>query len=136
MHAGAGFGKTTLLSQVARGVENTVWLSLDGENAAIAFVDTLSEAVRRHFPEFDFSASGYRPFSEKSNFVSVVTGAFIYSLERTLDNSIKKRIRSIKPFGDNGWAFFARAERKFLNFYGGVHGFAHGRCCKIKAGTS
>jgi len=41
VHAGAGFGKTTLLSQVARGVENAVWLSLDGENAAIAFVDTL-----------------------------------------------------------------------------------------------
>ncbi len=32
IHAGAGYGKTTLLSQIANSVENAVWLYLDGEN--------------------------------------------------------------------------------------------------------
>jgi LuxR family maltose regulon positive regulatory protein len=57
IHAGAGHGKTTLLSQVANSAENVVWLSLDGENDIFTFINTLCEAVKRTFPEFDFSAA-------------------------------------------------------------------------------
>ena len=66
IHAGAGHGKTTLLSQVARSVENAVWLSLDGENDIFTFINTLYEAIKHGFPEFDFSVSEYLPFSKRA----------------------------------------------------------------------
>ncbi len=81
IHAGAGHGKTTLLSQVANSTENVVWLSLDGENDIFTFVNTLCEAIKQTFPEFDFSASEYLPFSEKNNFISMLAGALICSIE-------------------------------------------------------
>jgi ATP/maltotriose-dependent transcriptional regulator MalT len=81
IHAGAGHGKTTLLSQVANSTENVVWLSLDGENDIFTFINTLCEAVKQTFPEFDFSASEYLPFSEKNNFISMLAGALICSIE-------------------------------------------------------
>lgn len=81
IHAGAGHGKTTLLSQVANSVENAVWLSLDGEDDIFTFVNLLCEAVKRSLPEFDFLAEEYLPFSEKDNFISFLAGAFICSLE-------------------------------------------------------
>ena len=46
IHAGAGHGKTTLLSQFANSTEKVVWLSLDGENDIFTFIDTLCEAVK------------------------------------------------------------------------------------------
>ncbi len=81
VHAGAGHGKTTLLSQVANSVESAVWLSLDGENDIFTFINTLCEAVKQTFPEFDFSASEYLPFSGKNNFISMLAGALTCSIE-------------------------------------------------------
>jgi ATP/maltotriose-dependent transcriptional regulator MalT len=63
IHAGAGHGKTTLLSQVASNAKNVVWLSLDGENDIYIFINALCEAVKQTFPEFEFSTSEYLPFS-------------------------------------------------------------------------
>ncbi|HHW47494.1 MAG TPA: hypothetical protein GXX14_02620 [Clostridiaceae bacterium] len=77
IHAGAGYGKTTLLSQIANSAGNSAWLSLDGENDFFTFANTLCEAIKQSFPEFDFSTSEYLPFSEKDNFVSMFAGAFI-----------------------------------------------------------
>ena len=88
IHAGAGHGKTTLLSQVANSAENVVWLSLDGENDIFTFVNTLCEAIKQTFPEFDFSASEYLPFSEKNNFISMLAGALICSIENISTDSI------------------------------------------------
>ncbi|NLK51133.1 MAG: hypothetical protein GX295_01625 [Syntrophomonadaceae bacterium] len=81
IHAGAGFGKTTLLSQIANSAANAVWLSLDGEDDIFTFVNTLCEAIKQTFPELDFSASEYLPFSEKDNFVSMLAGALICGTE-------------------------------------------------------
>ena len=81
IHAGAGYGKTTLLSQIANSAENHVWLSLDGENDIFTFVNTLCEAVKQTFPEFDFAASEYLPFSEKDHFISILAGALICGIE-------------------------------------------------------
>ncbi|MDD4414371.1 MAG: hypothetical protein PHR14_07485 [Oscillospiraceae bacterium] len=81
IHAGAGYGKTTLLSQIANSVENIVWLSLDGENDIFTFINTLCEAVKQTFPEFDFSASEYLPFYERNNFISILAGALIGRIE-------------------------------------------------------
>lgn len=37
--AGAGYGKTTLLSQIARGSEHAVWMSLAGESDVFSLVN-------------------------------------------------------------------------------------------------
>lgn len=81
IHAGAGYGKTTLLAQVANSVEKTVWISLNGENDVLTFVDTLCEAVKQTFPEFDFSASEYLPFLEKKNYIAILAGPLVCSIE-------------------------------------------------------
>jgi LuxR family maltose regulon positive regulatory protein len=88
IHAGAGHGKTTLLSQVANSAGNVVWLSLDGENDIFTFINTLCEAAKQTFPEFDFSASEYLPFSEKNNFISMLAGALICSIENIADDFV------------------------------------------------
>jgi len=81
IHAGAGFGKTTLLSQIANAAVNAAWLSLDRENDIFTFVDSLSEAIKQTFPEFDFSTAEYLPFSEKDNFISMLAGVWICGIE-------------------------------------------------------
>ena len=45
VHAGAGYGKTTLLAQLTRGEAHPIWLSLTGEPDVLAFasLDLLSE---------------------------------------------------------------------------------------------
>ncbi|HBR30726.1 MAG TPA: transcriptional regulator, partial [Clostridiales bacterium] len=55
IHAGAGYGKTTLMSQVANSIKNVVWLSLDSENDVFTFINTICMAIKKVFPEFDFS---------------------------------------------------------------------------------
>jgi len=81
IHAGTGFGKTTLLSQIANRSVYAVWLSLDGEDDIFTFVNSLCEAVKQTFPEFDFSVSEYLPLSEKDNFLSMLAGALICGIE-------------------------------------------------------
>jgi len=88
IHAGAGYGKTTLLAQVAHSTEKSVWLSLDGENDVFTFINTLCMAIKRTFPEFDFSVSEYLPFSEKNNFISMLAGALICSIENIYCNFV------------------------------------------------
>ncbi len=81
IHAGAGYGKTTFLSQVAGGAENVVWLSLEGEDDIFTFVNELCAAIKQTFPEFDFASSEYLPFAEKDDFISMLAGAMICSME-------------------------------------------------------
>ena len=81
IHAGAGYGKTTLLSQAANRAENAVWLSLDGEDNIFTFISTFCEAIKQPFPEFDFAVSEYLPFSEKENFTPMLAGALICGIE-------------------------------------------------------
>lgn len=81
IHAGAGYGKTTLLSQLANSMEGSVWLTLDGESDIFIFLNILSEALRHTFPDYDFSASEYLPFEGKSNFITILANVFISSIE-------------------------------------------------------
>jgi LuxR family maltose regulon positive regulatory protein len=81
IHAGAGYGKTTLLSQIAGGAANAVWLSLDGEDDIFTFVNELCAAVQQTFPAYDFAPSEYLPFAGKDNFISMLAGALICSME-------------------------------------------------------
>jgi LuxR family maltose regulon positive regulatory protein len=81
IHAGAGFGKTTLLAQIANSAPNAVWLSLDGEDDILTFANSLSEAIKQTFLGFDFSPSEYLPFSGKDNFISILAVALICAIE-------------------------------------------------------
>jgi len=88
IHAGAGYGKTTLMSQTANSIANAVWLSLDGEDDLFTFINTLCAAVNQLFPQFDFSISEYLPFAGKDNFISILAGALICSLESIAEDFI------------------------------------------------
>lgn len=88
IHAGAGYGKTTLLSQIVNSARNTVWLSLDGENDIFTFVNTLCEAIRLPFPDFDFNVSECIPFAERDNFITVLANALISSIEMLSEDFI------------------------------------------------
>ena len=81
VHAGAGYGKTTLLSQIARSSRNPIWVSLAGESDLFAFVNIVTSAIRQTFTEYHFSFSEYLLFSEKDNFVALLANAIIVSME-------------------------------------------------------
>ncbi len=81
IHGGAGYGKTTLLSQIANTAEYAVWLSLDGEDDIFIWVNTFCEAIKQTFPDFNFTVSEYLPFFERDNFVSMLAGSLICGIE-------------------------------------------------------
>lgn len=82
IHAGAGYGKTTLLSQVANSTEGVVWVTLDGENDVYAFLNILSEAFRQNFTDFEFNPTEYLPFEKSGNFITILANAFISCIEK------------------------------------------------------
>lgn len=86
IQAGAGYGKTTLLSQIANSKENTVWLTLDGESDVFTFVNILSEAIRLPFLSYNFAASEYLPFEGKDNFITILANALISSIEKLAED--------------------------------------------------
>ncbi|MGI6434556.1 MAG: AAA family ATPase [Syntrophomonadaceae bacterium] len=81
IHGAAGYGKTTLLSQIANSAEYAIWLSLDGEDDIFTFVNTFCEAIKQAFPELDFVLSEYLPLSEKNNFISILASSLICGIE-------------------------------------------------------
>jgi LuxR family maltose regulon positive regulatory protein len=81
IHAGAGYGKTTLLSQIALHAQSSVWAILDGESEVFSFLDLLSMAIRQTFPNYAFNALEYLPFEKKGNFITILSNAFIGSIE-------------------------------------------------------
>jgi LuxR family maltose regulon positive regulatory protein len=81
IHAGAGYGKTTLLAQVSNSVESAVWLTLDGESDVFSFLDLLSEAIHYTFPCQELNFSQYLPFEGKNNFITILANGLISSIE-------------------------------------------------------
>ncbi len=81
IHAGPGYGKTTLLSQLAALSDNPVWLTLAGESDLFEFVDSFNKAIRHAIPEYEFAVSEFMPFSEKENFIIILSNALISSVE-------------------------------------------------------
>lgn len=82
IHAGAGYGKTTLLSQIADSSQNAVWFSIAGENDIFTFVDVLSKSIAVAFPEYEFAVSEYIPFGDNENFIILLANAIVSSIER------------------------------------------------------
>lgn len=81
IHGGAGYGKTTLLAQIANAKEHTVWLTLDGENDLFSFLHIWGEAIRRPFPDYGFTSSEYLPFEKNNNFITILANALLSSIE-------------------------------------------------------
>lgn len=82
VQGGSGFGKTTLLAQLARAKSAFVWLTLDGENEVFQFLNALGAATRRIFPSYDFQYSDYILLEGKNNFSTILADALIDSLDR------------------------------------------------------
>lgn len=81
VQGGAGYGKTTLLSQSARTHSDFIWLTLDGESEVFQFLNGLSAAVRRIYPSYQFPYSDYVLLESKNNFTNLLADALIQSLE-------------------------------------------------------
>ncbi|MET0018174.1 hypothetical protein [Oscillibacter sp.] len=82
IHAGAGYGKTTLLSQLAVTAKKAVWLTLAGESDVFLFLETLCDSIRNSFQDYNFVASEYLPFAEQDNFITILSNAVIASIEK------------------------------------------------------
>lgn len=82
IHGGAGYGKTTLLSQLARSADAAVWITFDGENDPLSFMELFAEAVKRIFPAYPFRSSEYLPFERDESFLSLLANACSSGLEK------------------------------------------------------
>lgn len=122
VHAGAGYGKTTLLSQVVGEAGNAaaVWITFDGENDVFSLLDVIGEALKRFSPEFCFHSSEYLPFEGEPNFISMLANVFVSSMEKQTDGflivfddlhtlvseQVRRLIVSILKYSPEGMRFF------------------------------
>lgn len=78
IHADAGYGKTTLLMQYAKGRNDVVWMGLDGKDREqLFFLQHLESSLREKLRQFEFHALDYTPFVGSDTFVSVVLSALL-----------------------------------------------------------
>ncbi len=80
IQAPIGYGKTTLLSQIAESYEHTLWLSLNGETDIISFLGTLEEALAP--VGYRFVASECILFEKKENFTTQCASSFASAIEQ------------------------------------------------------
>jgi ATP/maltotriose-dependent transcriptional regulator MalT len=86
IHAGAGYGKTILLAQLAHSFNNVAWLSLSGEKNISYFVNSICESIAQAFPNFNFTPLEFFPFSDREDFIKILADALIASIERLENN--------------------------------------------------
>lgn len=83
IHADAGYGKTTLLTQYAAGRSDVIWLSLDErDNDATFFLRHLEDAFRKKLPRFGFQATDLLPFTAGDAFVPTALSALFNAMGR------------------------------------------------------
>lgn len=81
IHAGAGYGKTTLLMQYAEGRNDVVWLSLDERDSdTLFFLHHLEASIREKLERFEFYAADYIPFAGSKTFASTVLPALLEAI--------------------------------------------------------
>lgn len=101
VQAGAGYGKTTLLSQVLRQFGKTVWLTLDGEADVYAFLSILTHAINQAFSAHEFKVSEYLPFEESAHFTTMLANGLISSLEE-LNTDLNVFLEDLHTISDRG----------------------------------
>ncbi len=78
IHAGAGYGKTTLMMQYAQSHDDAVWLSLDDrDNDPLFFLRRLEASIREKLGAFSFDAADYMPFAANKAFSAIVVSALL-----------------------------------------------------------
>lgn len=83
IHADAGYGKTTLLTQYAEGKNDVIWMSLDErDNNIIGFLNHLEDSFRIILPRFDFYLTDLMPYAADDKFVSLALSSFLKALGR------------------------------------------------------
>jgi len=81
IHADAGYGKTTLLMQYAKGCDDVVWMALDGKDRELLFfLQHLESSLREKLVQFEFHATDYIPFAGSDTFASVVLSALLKAI--------------------------------------------------------
>ncbi|MGI1658964.1 MAG: AAA family ATPase [Desulfitobacterium sp.] len=81
IHADAGYGKTTLLMQYAKGRDDVVWMALDEKDRELLFfLQHLESSLRERLVGFEFHATDYIPFTGSATFVSVVLSALLKAI--------------------------------------------------------
>ncbi len=81
IYAPAGYGKSTLLSQYAKGRGDAVWLTVVAtDDDALSFLRRLENAIKKNEPHFDFHATDYTPFLGNAAYVPIVLEAFLRAL--------------------------------------------------------
>lgn len=83
IHANAGYGKTTLMLQYAKGRTDVVWLALDdNDNDMIHFLHHLEVTIRKRLGQFKFEAMSYIPFINGNTFVQTVLSDLLQAIGR------------------------------------------------------
>lgn len=105
IHAAGGYGKSTLISQLAQTFLNTVVINLSGEPDVYSFVENLCDATHRACPDFVFTASEYLPFEKEKIFNTILANALINSFKTlsiipiiVFDNLESVKTSSIRSF--------------------------------------
>jgi len=81
IHADAGYGKTTLLTQYTTGRSNVIWLSLDERDSDLLnFLRHLENAFRKKLPRFDFYVTDLMPFAADKTFVSTALTSLLKAM--------------------------------------------------------
>lgn len=81
IHADAGYGKTTLLLQYAKGRDDVVWMALDGKDREpLFFLQHLESSLREKLVQFEFHATDYIPFAGSDTFAAVVLSGLLKAI--------------------------------------------------------
>lgn len=81
IHAGAGYGKTTLMLQYAEGRRDVVWLSLDDRDSdTLFFLRRLEASIREKLGLLAFYSADHIPFAGSKAFASSVLPALLEAI--------------------------------------------------------
>ncbi|SET34793.1 ATP-, maltotriose-and DNA-dependent transcriptional regulator MalT [Natronincola peptidivorans] len=81
IHADAGYGKTTLLAQYAKGLNDVVWISLDDKDRdEVYFLRHLEKCIRNNLHKFDFYSTDYIPFVHDKSFIPTVLSGLLEAI--------------------------------------------------------
>lgn len=86
IHAGAGYGKTTLLAQYAKGRQSLCWLSMEGNGAnehacdLPTFLCFLEDTLRAELPQLAFHAGEYRAFAGEKKLIPLALSVLLQAI--------------------------------------------------------
>ncbi len=81
IHADAGYGKTTLLAQYAKGRTDLCWLSMESNDGDLpAFLGYLEDTIRTKLPQVEFHSSEYQAFAGNEKLIPLALSALLRAI--------------------------------------------------------